>query len=68
MHCNKYVQTILNLVIYYNIVVTARLNKAIKLLDEDATSVEASTSFSVCGHMSTSDTSDHLYFTNCTCV
>ena len=37
-----------------------RLHKAIKLLDEDVTSVEAPASFSVCGH--TSDTSGILKF------
>ena len=45
----------------FPIVVIVGLHKAIKLLiglDEDATSVEAPASFSVCGH--TSDTSGKL--------
>ena len=44
----------------FPIAATVRLHKAIKLLDEDATSVEAPASFSVCGHMS--DTSGKLKF------
>ena len=42
------------------IAATVGLHKAIKLLDEDATSVEAPASLSVCGHMS--DTSGKLKF------
>ena len=44
----------------FPIAATVGLHKAIKLLDEDATSVEAPASFSVCGH--TSDTSGTLKF------
>ena len=44
----------------FSIAATVGLHKAIKLLDEDATSVEASASFSVCSH--TSDTSSKLKF------
>ena len=44
----------------FPIAATVRLHKAIKLLHEDSTSVEASASFSVCGH--TSDTSGKLKF------
>ena len=44
----------------FPIAASYRLHKAIKLLDEDAISVEAPASFSVCGH--TSDTSSILKF------
>ena len=44
----------------FPIAATVRLHKAIKLLDEDATSVEAPAGFSFCGHMS--DTSSKLKF------
>ena len=44
----------------FPIVATVGLHKAIKLLDEDAASVEAPASFSVCDH--TSDTSGKLKF------
>ena len=44
----------------FPIAATVGLHKAIKLLDEDATSVEAPASFSVCGHMS--DISGKLKF------
>ena len=47
-------------ILKFPIVAIYRLHKAIKLLDEDATSVEAPASFSVCGH--TSDTSSILKF------
>ena len=49
-----------NINLKFPIVATVGLHKAIKLLDEDATSVEASASFSVCGH--TSNTSGKLKF------
>ena len=44
----------------FPIAATVELHKAIKLLDEDAASVEAPISISVCGH--TSDTSSKLKF------
>ena len=45
----------------FPIAATVGLHKAIKLLDEDAASVEAPATFSVCGHTS-SDTSGKLKF------
>ena len=39
----------------FPIAATVGLHKAIKLLDEDATSVEAPASISVCGHTSDTD-------------